>query len=443
MHSGHLRRWLSFRKTGAHFLGTCTSAPQTRAPGARELTHSDPARARRWPTERDFWRLWLIGAVQFGVRWIEMLSVGVFVYQQTGSALLVTVMTMLRVLPMALFGAFVGAAADILQGRIVLLLTTLSLLVTSVTLALLAHTGHLAIWHLAVASLISGTIWSTDMPLRRLMIGRVVGADRMGEAMVFDVGSNNASRMAGPAIGGAVLVAFGIEGCFALGAILYLVAILAAAGIRYRNPASAGGAGALFENVLGAIALVRRERRLTGLLVITVIFNLFGWPSLSLIPVIGADNLGLGPRGVGLLASMEGVGAIAGVVTVHFLGKPAHYATLYIGSVILYLVALALFAVLPSAPLAGLALLATGLGGSGFAVTQSTLVFQSVEPQMRARMLGLLSVAIGTGPLGFLQVGLLADAIGAQSAIIAVSAGGVLALLLTRPFWREITIKRD
>ncbi len=112
---------------------------------------------------------------------------------------------------------------------------------TSVTLALLAHTGHLAIWHLAVASLISGTIWSTDMPLRRLMIGRVVGADLMGEAMVFDVGSNNASRMAGPAIGGAVLVAFGIEGCFALGAILYLVAILAAVGIRYRNPASADG----------------------------------------------------------------------------------------------------------------------------------------------------------------------------------------------------------
>jgi predicted MFS family arabinose efflux permease len=350
---------------------------------------------------------------------------------------------MLRVLPMALFGAFVGAAADMLQGRIVLLLSSLILLATSVTLALLAHAGHLAIWHLAVASLISGTVWSTDMPMRRLMIGRVVGADRMGQAMIFDVGSNNASRMAGPAIGGAVLVAFGIEGCFALGAILYLVAILAAAAIRYRNPASTDGPGPLLKNILGALALVKRERRLVGLFVITVIFNLFGWPSLSLIPVIGADNLALGPRGVGLLAAMEGAGAIAGVLTVHFLGRPAHYATLYIGSVMLYLTALALFAVLPSAPLAGLALLVTGLAGSGFAITQSTLVFQSVEPAMRARMLGLLSVAIGTGPLGFLQVGLLADAIGAQAAIITVSAGGVLALMLTRRFWREIRVSGD
>ena len=372
-----------------------------------------------------------------------MLAVGVFVYQQTGSALLVTVITMLRVLPMALFGAFVGAAADMLQGRIVLLLTSLTLLATSVTLALLAHTGHLAIWHLAVASLISGTVWSTDMPLRRLTIGRVVGADRMGQAMVFDVGSNNASRMAGPAIGGAVLVAWGIEGCFALGAIMYLVAILAAAGIRYRHPASSDGPAPMLKNILGALALVKREKRLVGLLVITVIFNLFGWPSLSLIPVIGADNLALGPRGVGLLASMEGVGAIAGVTTVYFLGKPAHYATLYIGSVMLYLAALVVFALLPSAVLAGAALLVTGIAGSGFAITQSTLVFQSVEPQMRARMLGLLSVSIGTGPLGFLQVGLLADTIGAPRAIVTASAAGMVALVLTRPFWREIGMKSD
>ena len=152
-----------------------------------------------------------------------------------------------------MFGAFVGAAADRLEGRTVLLLNTLALLTTSVTLALLAYTDHLSIWHLAAATFISGTIWSTDIPLRRLMIGRVVGADRMAHAMVFDVGSNNASRMAGPAIGGAVLATWGINGCFALGATLYLVAILAAARIRYRNPLPADAPGFLLRNILDAV----------------------------------------------------------------------------------------------------------------------------------------------------------------------------------------------
>jgi MFS family permease len=408
------------------------------AAGVRELERPQPTPPSRWPSEADFWRLWLIGTVQFGVRWIEMLAIGIFVYQKTGSAFLVTMLTMLRVLPLALFGAFVGAAADRLEGRSVLLLNTLALLTTSVTLALLAWTDRLSIWHLAAATFISGTIWSTDIPLRRLMIGRVVGADRMAHAMVFDVGSNNASRMAGPAIGGAVLATWGINGCFALGATLYLVAILAAAGIRYRNPLPANAPGFLLRNILDAVDLVRRDRKLRGIFAITLIFNLFAWPNLSLIPVIGKDSLHLGPSGVGLLASMEGVGAIAGVLTVYFLGRSAYYPKLFIYSVMAYLVALTTFAMLPDAWLAGLALLIAGLGGSGFAITQSTLAFHSAGPEMRARVLGLLSVSIGMGPIGFLQVGLLADAFGAQSAIIITGCEGLIALLLTHRLWREI-----
>jgi MFS family permease len=392
----------------------------------------------RWPSEPDFWRLWLIGTVQFGVRWIEMLATGIFVYQKTGSAFLVTMLTMLRVLPMALFGAFVGAAADLFEGRAVLLLNTLTLLATSGTIALLASTDQLAIWHLALATFISGTIWSTDIPLRRLMIGKVVGADRMAHAMVFDVGSNNASRMAGPAIGGVVLAAWGINGCFALGAVMYLVAILAAAGIRYRNPLSPDGAGFLLRNILDAISMVRRDRRLSGIFAITLIFNLFAWPCLSLIPVIGKDGLNLGATGVGLLASMEGVGAISGVLAVYFFGRPAYYPRLFVFAVLAYLIALTTFAMLSNAGLAGLALFVAGLGGSGFAISQSTLAFHAAKPQMRARILGLLSVSIGTGPVGFLQIGLFADTLGAQLAIIISGCEGLLALLLTQRLWREI-----
>ena len=50
--------------------------------------------------------------VIFPVRWLEMLVVGVFVYQHTGSAFDVALMTLLRSLPMTLFGAVIGALAE-------------------------------------------------------------------------------------------------------------------------------------------------------------------------------------------------------------------------------------------------------------------------------------------------------------------------------------------
>ena len=101
-------------------------------------------------------------------------------------------------------------------------------------------------------------------------------------------------------------------------------------------------------------------------------------------------------------------------------------------------IALTAFAMLPNASLAGFALLIAGLGGSGFSIAQSTLAFHAARPEMRARILGLLSVSIGMGPIGFLQVGLLADAVGAQLAIVILGCEGLLALLLTHRFWREI-----
>ena len=56
--------------------------------------------------EPDFCRLWLIGLVVFSVRWLEMLAVAVFAYQRTGLPLIVALLTMLRMLPMALIGAW-------------------------------------------------------------------------------------------------------------------------------------------------------------------------------------------------------------------------------------------------------------------------------------------------------------------------------------------------
>src|SRR5437763_13600539 len=109
---------------------------------------------------RDFRLLWAIGFVVFSVRWLEMIVVGVFVYQHTQSAFTVALMTMLRMLPMALFGAVVGAVAERIERRIALAAVVLAMLVTSLSLAVLAYTGSLAVWHLAVASFCNGVAWA-------------------------------------------------------------------------------------------------------------------------------------------------------------------------------------------------------------------------------------------------------------------------------------------
>ena len=398
-----------------------------------------PTASRRWLFgEPDFRRLWLVGLVVFSVRWLEMLAVAVFAYQRTGSPLTVALLTMLRMLPMALFGALIGAAAERVERRTALVIVVALMLLCSIALALLAWCDALEVWHLALASFISGLTWTADNPVRRTMIGEVVGPERMSAAMSIDVGANNASRMLGPTVGGILLATLGIGGAFTVSVTGYLVAAIVALRVNHRNTAMPSGAAGVLERMIEGLVLVRRDRRLSGTMVITVIYNTFGWPFTSMIPVIGQDNLGLGAAGIGLLASMDGVGAFCGAIVIALCAKPPHYTRLYIGGVVIYLLMLPVFALSPDPLLAGSVLLLTGLANSGFSIMQATLVYLAAPPEMRSRVFGVLSVCIGVGMIGFLHLGWLAGMIGATWAIVTIGAEGLVAVLLTRRWWRAI-----
>jgi MFS family permease len=387
--------------------------------------------------EADFRRLWYVGLIVFVVRWLETLAVAVFVWQATGSAFVVAMLTMLRLLPMGLFGALLGAVAERMDRRLGLLIIVVVSMAVSLTLAGLAFAGSLAVWHLAVASFINGLSWAADNPVRRMMMGEVVGPERMAQAMSLDVGSSNASRMLGPTVGGLVLASVGIEGTFILGALLYATALPAAWLVRLR-PSRAEAAQPVLARMAEGWRAVRRDPRLVGILTVTVIFNVFGWPFTSMVPVVAQQVLGLGTEATGLLASLDGVGAFCGAVALTFLARPSWYKRLYVGGLCFYLLMVVAFALAPGAWLAGLALFIVGFGHAGFSTMQPTLLFLAAPPELRSRVLGILSVAIGTGPIGFLHVGLLADAIGVQAATALTGAEGLVVLALTWRWWRRI-----
>ena len=374
----------------------------------------------------------------FTVRWGETLASAVFVFQRTHSPFLVAMMTMLRLLPMGLFGAFLGAWAERFERRTALALTILVMAATSLCLALLAFAGRLTVWEIAVASFINGVGWAADNPVRRVAMGEVVGTERMGRAMSLDVAATTGSRMLGPAIAGTLLALGGIGAVFTLSVVVYATALAATLAVRSRNARAPVAGGSVLAGIAEGIRFARRDRRLAGVLLVTVIYNIFAWPFTSMVPVIAETTLHLGSAATGVLASMDGVGAFIGAALLAALVKRRQFAAAYMGGVISYSVLLVVFALLPDPWLAGGALIATGLGGAGFSVMQATLVYLFAPPEMRSRLLGVLSVCIGAGPVGFVLIGLTADAIGARGATVAAGVEALVALALAWPWWRAI-----
>src|SRR6185312_5238639 len=115
------------------------------------------------------------------------------------------------------------------------------------------------------------------------------------------------------------------------------------------------------------------------------------------------------------LSSMDGIGAFIGAIAIGLWVRPRHFTRLYIGAVLTYLVLAVAFALAPA-----------------------TLIYLAAPAEMRSRLYGVLSLCIGSGLLGFLHIGLLAEAIGAPWATTVSGVEGLLAMTLTWRWWRML-----
>jgi hypothetical protein len=239
-------------------------------------------------------------------------------------------------------------------------------------------------------------------------------------------------------LGGFVLEEVGLQGAYFAGAVLYSVGFFMILRMACgRSPTAARGPG-FIGSLAEGLRYVRGDRALVGTMAITIIFNVFGFPFTAMIPVIGKDVLGLSPFPVGLLMSADGAGAFICAVLLALFGVQRLYRKYYFFGAVLYIVWAVAVAQSPWALASGFFLFIVGFGQAGFATMQSTLVFLSAPPEIRARVMGVLSVCIGAAPLGFLHIGLLADWLGAVAAATIVGIEGLLALIVVWVLWPEI-----
>ncbi len=69
---------------------------------------------------------------------------------------------------------------------------------------------------------------------------------------------------------------------------------------------------------------------------------------------------------------------------------------------------------------------------------QSALIISSSPPEMRTRVMGVLSMCIGFAPIGMLFVGVLANQLGAVTGVLILSSLGILAMIGTMIAWPEM-----
>jgi predicted MFS family arabinose efflux permease len=311
-------------------------------------------------------------------------------------------------------------------------------------LGIVAYAGRLELWHVAAGCLISGFFWAIEIPVRRTMLMEVVGGTRIGQAMGLESSTQNLTRMLGPPLGGLFLEWLGMYGAYWMGALLcsgsaLLIWSVAAGG----KPAPGAISGNLFANIRDGLRYIRTDRIIQATLFCTIVVNLFGFSYITMVPVIGQSELGLTAFPIGLLMSAEGAGAFMGALLVAFFGVSRQFHRIYLYGSALYLAGVLGFSFAGTYPGAMIVLLVGGMGIAGFSSMQSALILSQAPPELRNRIMGVLAVCIGFGPLGVLNVGLLAYQFGPRTAIAIIGCLGLLCLTFAAFRWPELRAPRQ
>jgi len=394
--------------------------------------------------DANYRRIWVTGMCSGISRWLEMLAVGVYAFETTGSPFLVALLVILRLAPLVVLGSVVGTLADRFSPRKFMVGGMALGMIVSGTVCLLLIFGVANYWVIAASAVASGFVWSLDMPLRRRMMGDIAGSDRLVTALSFDSATNNSTRMLGPFLGGVLYQSFGAAGAFALTASCYAVGLFMIARVATGVRADEGGKEPtrILADFREGFALAAHNHDILRVLLVTVVFNIWALPFISMIPVLGGETLRLSPGWIGGLAALEGMGAFIGSLAIAVVNPPIGLRRLYFFGVVAYVIFAFIAGWMTVAIAMAIAILCVGLSAGGFSSMQSTLTYSVAPPNMRSRLFGLIVIAIGTGMIGVANIGYLAEEFGAPFAVKVVAVEGLIALAAIGFGWRELWNRR-
>ncbi len=360
--------------------------------------------------------------------WIQRVALGFYVYQLTGSPLMVGVIDAASRAPSLVFSLLGGVLVDRMPKQRLLQATQFLQFVIATALGLLIITEHIDLWTLGFMVFLLGTVEAFDHPARMSLPVELVGKEDLQAATALNMSVFNTARIVGPALAGWIIYATGVGWAFLLNGLSFLFPLITFSFITFRPfiaPKKESVVSAIREGLRYAFS--HREIRL--LLIYGATIGIFGWAYNTILPVVASEVFKVDAAGLGMLFSAVGLGAVLGAISASAIGRYFNPHKLALFGSLTFSTALFIFAFSPYS----VALFVLFFVGFGQAYQNSTInarIQSLVAEHVRGRISSIQSFMLHGGtPLGSLQIGFVASVVGSQLSV-AFSAAIVFVVAL-------------
>lgn len=339
-------------------------------------------------------------------------AVGVWVYQQTGSATKYALIALVTTLPGMLLAPLAGALVDRWDRRWIMILSDLGAGCMTLILAALIWLGRLELWHIYLLLSLSSVFATLQWPAFTAATTLLVPREHLGRASGLTQTGNGIAEILAPALAGALVVTIGLDGVVLIDVVTFLVAVSTLLVVRVpRPPVSAEGSAArghLLREAAAGWTYIRLRTGLLTLLILLAATNFsMGVMQVLVTPMVLAFS---SAAVLGRVLSIAGLGMLAGSVLMSIWGGPRRRVAGILMLLLIQGLSLVVGGLRPSAVL---------IAAAGFVFlfamplllgTSQALWQSKVPPDLQGRVFAMRRmVAWSTLPLAYLVAGPLAD----------------------------------
>lgn len=359
--------------------------------------------------------------------WMQIIAQGWLVYQITHSDLTLGIVGFASAIPTLLISPWGGVVVDRVPKRTLLILTQTGAMLLAFILAALAFTNVVNEWHIIILAAGLGVVNSFDAPARQAFVVDMVGREDLPNAIALNSMMFNSSRIIGPAMGGLLLAVIGPAWCFTINGISFFAVILGLWAMKLAPGEMQRYSESPWKQLTSGLRYVAGQPELSGLLLLALIFSVFGISYSTVLPAFVEQMLKQDAAGYGWINAATGVGAVSAAFLIANQHAPRWRGTWLLTASLGFPVVLALFSFTSNYPISLILALGLGVGFMVEFTMINTLLQTRVEDRLRGRVMGLYTITFfGFAPFGNLAVGALSQRIGLSYTMTLFAVFGLL-----------------
>jgi DHA3 family macrolide efflux protein-like MFS transporter len=390
-----------------------------------------------WKTR--FFTIWSGQAISlFGSQLVQFALIW-WLTQETGSATVLAIASLIGLLPEVLLGPFAGALVDRWKRRRVILVADTAIALATILLAYLFAIDAVGVGTIYALLLVRGIGGSFHWPAMSAATSLMVPKEQLTRVQGLNQMLQGILRVVAAPLGAILLSLLPIQGILmidvgtALFAILPLALISIPEIAKQEDRAEQGAESSFWEEFRLGLRFVWSWPGLLMLMVMAMMINLVLTPAGSLMPILVTDYFGGGVLQLGWMQSVFGFGMIAGgLILSAWGGFKKRILTTLVGLFGLG-IGIGAIGLIPSNHFWP-AIVSAFIGAAMIPIVNGpvhAIVQAAVEPKMQGRVFTLMgSLSSAMAPLGLIIAGPVADAIGVQYWYVIAGIACILMALL-------------